>query len=131
MASRAPRFEGSNGLFVGDDSSVECLRAGRVDSPERHPEGTRSGHPETGWRRLKTAEVSSRIYRAFSEPRARHTESGHTLHRLGRQIGANSPVGDASELDERPKDLREVRDGLRTLLHDWRLSEECNSVICP
>jgi len=35
------------------------------------------------------------------------------------------------EIDERLQDLREVRDGLRTLLDDWRPSKECDSMICP
>jgi MerR family transcriptional regulator, copper efflux regulator len=35
------------------------------------------------------------------------------------------------EMDQRLKDLTEVRNSLRDLLDDWRPSEECNSKICP
>jgi len=35
------------------------------------------------------------------------------------------------EMDQRLKDLTEVRDSLRDLLDDWRPSKECNSKICP
>jgi MerR family copper efflux transcriptional regulator len=35
------------------------------------------------------------------------------------------------EMDERLKDLTEVRNSLRDLLDDWRPSKECNSKICP
>ena len=37
----------------------------------------------------------------------------------------------AQEMDERLKDLTEIRNSLRDLLHDWRPSKECNSKICP
>jgi MerR family copper efflux transcriptional regulator len=35
------------------------------------------------------------------------------------------------EMDQRLKDLAEVRNSLRELLEDWRPSKECNSKICP
>jgi MerR family copper efflux transcriptional regulator len=37
----------------------------------------------------------------------------------------------AQEMDERLKDLTEVRNSLRDLLDDWRPSNECDSKICP
>jgi DNA-binding transcriptional MerR regulator len=35
------------------------------------------------------------------------------------------------EMDQRLKDLTEVRNSLRDLLDDWRPSKQCNSMLCP
>ena len=37
----------------------------------------------------------------------------------------------AKEMDERLKDLMELRNSLRALLDDWLPSKECDSAICP